>query len=132
MASNYGKYLLGGANLFSGFSSIVSGNDQASLLEEQGALTKDDYYRQANLVRESGQRTRAKQTMEYISAGVEIVGTPALVMKETISKSLAKATSLEITGRNLERLYKRKAGTTESQGMSQLISSILTTGALFI
>mgnify|MGYP001499292314 CR=1 FL=1 len=132
MASNYGKLLFGGANIFGGISSFMSSREQASLLEEQGALTKDDYYRQAALVRESGQRTRAKQTMEYISSGVEIVGTPQLMLKETISKSLAQAGALEVTGRNYERLYSRKSRTTESQGMSQLITSILETGALLI
>jgi hypothetical protein len=132
MATIWGKSLQAGALGLSGISSAISGFQNASLLEEQGALTKDDYYRQAALVKEEGFRTRSKQTMEYISSGVEIVGTPQLVLKETLSKSFAKANSLEVTGRNYERLYNKKAKQSESEGMTSLISSIVMGGALFL
>jgi hypothetical protein len=132
MASFWGKSLQASAFGLSGVSSAISRFQNASLLEEQGALTKDDYYRQAALVKEEGFRARSKQTMEYISSGVEIVGTPQLVLKETLSKSFAKANSLEVTGRNYERLYKRKAKQSQSEGMTQLVESIMMGGALFI
>lgn len=127
-----GKALSAGAQLYAGFSALSSAMDSASLLEEQGALTRDDYERQAALVKEEGHRVRAKQTMEYITAGVEIAGTPQLVLKETMSKSLAKASSLQVTGRNTQRLYNRKAQITQNEGRSQMISSILSAGAEFI
>lgn len=132
MATIWGKSLQAGALGLSGVSSAISGLQSASLLEEQGALTKDDYYRQAALVKEEGFRARSKQTMEYISSGVEIVGTPQLVLKETLSKSFAKATSLEVTGRNYARLYNKKANQSKSEGMASLISSIVMGGALFV
>lgn len=122
---NAGKAIQGTAQIYAGVSAYQSALGQASLLEEQGSLTRDDYFRQANLVREEGHRFRAKQTMDFISAGVEIVGTPQLVLKETLSKSTAKAGSLDVTGANYEKLYKRKADITRNEGMASMISGAL-------
>ena len=128
----WGKLIGAGASIFSGISALDAANDNASLLREQGALTRDDYFRQAALVREDGQRTRAKQTMQYISNGVEAVGTPTAVLRETLSKSSAKAGALETTGMNYERLYNRKAKITKKEGMSTLISDVMGAAALFV
>jgi hypothetical protein len=117
---NPGNWLVAGADIFAGISALNSANEMASLLEEQGSLTKDDYFRQASLVKEEGKRVRAKQTMEYVSSGVEMVGTPLLVLKETLSKSMAKAGALETTGKNYQNLYNRKADITKNEGMSTL------------
>lgn len=117
-----------GANLYSGISALQSANSTASLLEEQGYLTRDDYFRQAGLVREEGQRFRAKQTMDYISAGVEIAGTPQLVLKETLSKAGAKASSLETTGMNYQALYNRKAKIVRSEGRASMIQGVMGAG----
>jgi len=131
-SSSFGKYLLAGADVFSGFSSYFSGKRVASVLDQQGALTQNDYYRQANLVREEGHRFRAKQTMQYISSGVEVVGTPLLVMKETMTKAAAKARALEVSGRNANKMYKMKASQAKEEGMASLISGVLSAGSLFI
>jgi len=122
---NPGNLLQGAAQIYGGIATYQSSLEQASLLEEEGALTRDDYRRQASLTREEGRRFRAKQTMDFISSGVEIVGTPQLVLRETLSKSVAKAGSLETTGANAERLYKRKADITRNEGMASMIGGIL-------
>jgi hypothetical protein len=129
---SFGKVLGAGASLFGGYSSFISNYESASLFEEQGALTRDDYFRQASLTREQGDRIRAKQTMEYVGAGVELAGTPMLMLKETMSKARAKARSQEITGINTERLYNKKADIQKEEGMSSLVSSILTGAALLL
>ena len=129
---SWGKLITAGADVFAGVNALNSANESASLLEEQGALTKDDYFRQASLVREEGQRTRAKQTMEYVSSGVEAIGTPLLVLKETISKSQAKAGALETIGINYKNLYGKKAEITRNQGRATLISDVLQGAAQLI
>lgn len=123
---SWGKLITAGADVYAGISAFNSANDEASLLQDQGKLTQDDYFRQAALTREEGQRTRAKQTMEYVSSGVGIAGTPLLVLKETLSKSMAKAGSYETTGVNYANLYNRKAQITKNEGMATLISDVLT------
>lgn len=126
---DWGKLISAGAKLFEGISAFGAKDESASLFEEQGALTRDDYFRQAALVRDEGKRTRSKQAMDYISSGVELSGTPLLVLKETLSRSMARASSYETTGLNYEKLYNRKAKSTEEEGMSSLISSVLSVGA---
>ena len=128
----FGNILSAGASIYGGISAYQSSLDTASLMEEQGALTRDDYMRQANLVRDEGRRFRAKQTMDYISSGVEIAGTPQLVMKETLSKYTTKAGALDVTGANYSRLYKRKAQITKNEGRAQLISGIMSGAAQII
>lgn len=127
-----GTSLVAGGNLLSGVSSLISGLENASLLKEQGALTKDDYFKQADLVRDEGHRTRAKQTMEYISSGVEAVGTPQLVARETLKKYTQAAGSLETTGTNYERLYSKKAKMAKQEGYAAFASSIIKTGAALL
>jgi hypothetical protein len=120
-----GGIISGIGSMYAGVSAYKSAFGEASLLEEQGALTRDDYYTQAALVRDEGHRTRAKQTMEYVSAGVEVVGTPLLVLRETLSRSYARASSYEKTGVAAMNLYNRKAQITRNEGKAALISGVL-------
>jgi hypothetical protein len=120
-----GELIKGYGQMYAGYSTYKSAFSEASLLEEQGALTRDDYYKQAALVRDEGHRLRAKQTMEYVSAGVEVIGTPLLVLRETLSRSYARASSYEKTGVAAMNLYNRKAQITRNEGKAALISGVL-------
>jgi len=120
-----GQLIQGIGRIYAGYSAYKSAFGEASLLEEQGSLTRDDYFKQAALIKDSGERLRAKQTMDYVSAGVEVVGTPLLVLKETLSRSYARASSYETTGGNYQALYNRKAKIMRSEGRAALISGIL-------
>jgi len=119
-------------NIFAGISALDAANENASLLEQQGLLVRDDYNKQAALTREEGSRIRAKQTMEYISSGVEVVGTPQLVLKETLSKTMAKAGALEVTGAGYSRLYSKKAQITRKEGQAALVSGVMSAAASLI
>lgn len=123
--ANYGALISGAGQMYAGYSAYKSAFAEASLLEEQGALTRDDYYKQAALVRDEGHRLRSKQTMEYISAGVEAIGTPLLVARETLSRSYARGSSYEKTGVAAMNLYRRKAQITRNEGKAALISGVL-------
>lgn len=127
-----GGALQAGGSLISGWSSLLSGLENSSLFKEQGALTRDDYYKQAALVRDEGHRIRAKQTMEYVSSGVEVVGTPQMVLRDTLRQSLKQAKSLETTGVNIENLYRKKAKTAKREGYAAFASSILQAGAALV
>lgn len=114
----------------SGISSLISGLSQAGLIEEQGALSRSDYYRKAALTRDEGSRLRAKQAMGYISSGIELVGTPQLVMKETMMKARAEAKAQEITGDNIYALAQKNAANKRMEGVSSLIGSVLQIGSI--
>ena len=120
-----GQLIQGAGQIYSGYSTYKAAFGEASLLEEQGRLTRDDYFRQAALVKDAGERLRSKQTMEYISSGVEVVGTPLLVLRETLSRSYARASSYETTGQNMLDLYNRKAKIMRKEGKAALISGVL-------
>jgi hypothetical protein len=120
-----GELISGIGSIYAGVSTYKAAFGEASLLEEQGALTRDDYYKQAALVRDDGHRTRAKQTMEYISAGVEVAGTPLLVLRETLSRSYARASSYERTGTAAMDLYNKKASIMRKEGKAALVSGVL-------
>ena len=120
-----GELISGAGKIYAGISTYRSAFSEASLLEEQGALTRDDYYKQASLIRDEGHRLRAKQTMEYVSSGVEVIGTPLLVAKETLSRSYARGSSYEKTGQAAMDLYNRKAKIMRKEGKAALISGVL-------
>lgn len=124
-----GGIITGLASLYGGITAYSNSLEMASLLEEQGALVQGDYNRQAALVRDAGYRTKQKQLMEFVSSGVEIQGTPLLVLRETGKKAEAVAGSYEFTGQQYSDLYKKKAKITKSEGKAELISSILAAGA---
>ncbi len=118
--------LLGaGASLYSGIASYQISKGQSSMLEEQGALAKEDYDRQAKAVRDDAYRLRQKQTMDYISMGVEIQGTPLLLMKETEIQSEYDASYLEEVGARVESLYKKRAKIARQEGVAALVSGIM-------
>lgn len=129
---NYGSLLSGAGSLYSGISSYMSSFETASLLREQGALARQDYDRQAALVSDKGYRFRAQQTMAYVSSGVEISGTPLLVLKETLVKSRVQADALQTTGANIQTLYGKKASIVKKEGRASLISGLLSAGGSFI
>lgn len=116
-------------NVFAGTYGLLSSLTEAKSLKEQGKVAQSDYLLQAKLVREEGHRIRAKQTMEYLGSGVDIAGTPQLVLKETLSRAAAKAHSLEITGSNVNTLYRNKARTVRNEGVASLVSNLFSAGA---
>lgn len=121
-----GNLLIGAAQIAGGVMAQDSAYANASLMEGQGLLTREDYNKQALLVDDEGKRFRAKQTMDYISSGVEMVGTAQLVAKETLFMSQAKSRSLRSTGAAMQTLAQKKAEITRSEGRAALISGALT------
>lgn len=113
------------ASIYGGYSAYQSAKKQASLMEDQGLLQREDYYRQAAITRDDGQRLRAQQAMEYISSGVEIQGTPLLVLAETAKLAETEAKYLERTGQAISDLANANAKITRKEGKSQFLSSIL-------
>lgn len=120
-----GELIKGYGQAYAGYRTREAMFGEASLLEQQGSLARDDYYKQAALVRDEGHRLRAKQTMEYVSSGVEVIGTPLLVLRETLSRSYARAYSYEKTGEATKQLYDRKAAIMRKEGKAAFVSGVL-------
>lgn len=113
-----------GTSLYAGYSAQKSAKKQASLMEEQGALQRDEALREAARIRDDGYRFKQEQGMAYISSGVELAGTPLLVMAETSKLAEAEAAATEKRGYAESDLSNAQAKITRSEGKSQMIASI--------
>lgn len=122
LAAAAGTKIAGG--LISGVSAMSAANKEAALTVDQGLISRNDYYRQAAITYDEGYRLQHKQEMEYIGAGVEIMGTPLLVMAETISKTEKERDWLKSRGDKEYDLAKLKARNLKNQGKAALVSSI--------
>lgn len=127
-----GLLLLAAASLTSGYSNMKAANSQSMFEGLQGQATQLDYEHKSYLALDAGYRLSQQQAMEYIGAGVEIQGTPLLMLKETARKTEVEAASIRRTGGNINSIAQMNAGTTKSQGRSGMISSILTTGGYLL
>lgn len=128
----YGSILTGAADLFSGIDALLQSKESSKLLKEEGTLVKADYFRQAKLVREDGTRVRSKQAMQYLGAGVELVGTPLLVLRQTLMDATERAESFQTAGIRAEDKFNRQAKQARRAGRAALIKGIASAGAAFI
>lgn len=110
--------------VYSGVSSYQSGKASAKLQKEQGALQLEEGLFEASRVRDEGYRYQQEQMMQYIGAGVEIKGTPLLVMADTVAKAEEEAKATEKRGYALEEFASKQAKITTSQSRASLIASV--------
>jgi hypothetical protein len=113
-----------GTSLYSGYSAKQSSKKQASLMEAQGALQREEAYIDADLILNDGKRFKNEQAMAYISSGVEVQGTPLLLMRETEIESEYEAYRKRKQGDAQMNLANTQAGITRSEGRAQMIASI--------
>lgn len=120
-----GKATKGVGSYYTGGVTYLTSLESASLLKEQATLSREDYYKQANLVLEDSVRVRSKQAMDYIASGVELSGTALLVLKETATQGRAQSANLRATGRNTEVLLQAQAKIKKQEGIAGLVSGII-------
>jgi hypothetical protein len=123
-----GLLLLAASSLYSGYAQLQSSKNQAKLTELNGQALQDDADHKALVFLDEGYRLRQQQAMDYIGAGVEIMGTPLLVMLETKRRTEVAAASIVRTGKNENVISQANASAMRSTGRSSMISSLLTAG----
>ena len=123
-----GLVLLAASSLYSGFSSMQSASQTAQWQRTEGALTQQDYEHQAYMTLDEGYRLRQQQAMEYIGGGVEIQGTPLLMLAETKRRTEVEAEWVRRRGRNENTIANQRASITQSEGRSAFISSMFSAG----
>ena len=110
--------------IYGGISAKKSADKQSSLMEQQGQLQYEDALREADRILDDGRRFQQEQMMAYISSGVEISGTPLLVLSETQKLAAEEAAWTETHGVNERSLSQAQAKITKSEGQAALIGSI--------
>ena len=113
-----------GTSLYSGAQANKAAKKQAALQEEQGQIQLQEALVEAAQIRQEGERTKQEQMMQYIGSGVEIQGTPLLVMAETTKLANTEAVATEKRGYAQGDLANAKAKITRSEGKAQMIASI--------
>lgn len=113
-----------GTTVYSGYQANQSAKKSASLQEQQGALNRDEALQEASRIRDEGFRFKQEQMMQFVGAGVEITGTPLLLMRETEIQANAEAAATEKRGYAESDLANANAKITRSEGRAQLISSL--------
>jgi len=116
-------------SIYTGVTSLTAANRTAKDLEYQGQIALDEAFRDASIIREEGRNFAATQSLQYIGAGVELVGSALITMEQTRKYAESEAMATEQRGGAQANLANRKASVTRSQGRAALIGSIFDAGA---
>ena len=108
-----------------GIQAKKSSKTQASMILEEGEYQKAESYRSARLVREEANSFAQDQKMQYISAGVEVYGTPTTVIKDTIRQGNEEGVALEKQGDRLLSKAQAEAKAVTKQGKNQMYQGII-------
>lgn len=116
-----------------GFSSKSAAGVEAQLMRDQGALSRQEAEREAQLHERSGHKFVERQTMAYAKSGVlPTEGSPLLILDETRRAVKEEASAMRSRGLAIQRLYGLKANSVSNAGRNALLGSIgsaLATGA---
>lgn len=113
-----------GAQIFQGVQAKKSADKHAGLIEDQGLIEQRSYERQAIVALDEGYRLRQQQAVDFINAGVALIGTPLLVLAETAKQTEISARELRTTGKSVRDVSRASAKIGRSEGKAALISSV--------
>jgi hypothetical protein len=127
----FGSTLQAAGSIFSGVSAYGASRQAAEQLKAQGAVSFAESIRSANIIREEGAKFAAKQSLQYIGAGVQLVGTPLITTAQTKKYAETEARAVERRGRNLRSLADSQAQAKKDEGRAALIGGIVNTVGAF-
>ena len=113
------------AKVYSGYSKNKSLREEGMLQEEQGAIFYKESLRDANIIRHEGQVFLQKQSLQYLSSGVELGGSALITLKQTELYAEEAAKTTERRGKAGYDLAKRKNEIAGNEGTASLISGFL-------
>ena len=129
MALGLGLVLGALGSLYTGTTSLNESNEAAVNQEYQGRLALDEALRDASIIREDGRRFMKYQSLQFIGAGVELVGSALITMEQTIKSSRTEAEAVTNRGNAQADLAFREADTTRAKGRAALFSGIFSAGS---
>lgn len=113
-----------GGTLLAGYNAKQAARREASALEAQGLMLRDEYAKEAQNRANEVRKFKAKQKLAFLSNGVQITGTPQLVLDETTREGQDEVNALTKRGNAYADLAYRKAGIMRDEGRSAFIGSI--------
>lgn len=128
---DFGTALLMGSSLFSGFSAYRSSSARADSLERQGTILYQEAQRDANIIREEGERFAATQSLQFISNGFELTGSALITLEQTRKYADTEATATERRGRAQYALAYEESSILRREGFASIVSGVLGAGAAY-
>ena len=113
-----------GAQIAGGISAKKASDKQAEAERRQGILALQEAEEQAERERIEGDRFRARQKMMFIASGVDLAGSPLLVLEDTRIEIEKRVESILRRGRAEESFFKQTAESTTARGKAALVQGL--------
>lgn len=117
-----------GASIAGGISANRAANREASALEEQGRIAREEANREAQLHAADVRRFQRTQAVAFTKNGVTLAGSPLLVLDDTVARGQEEVDSIVRSGDAQGRLYNQNASQARSKGRSALLGGIVSAG----
>ena len=112
----------------SGFQKNKAAKAEASLLEEQGQIARDEADAEASRVAEANSKFIKRQKLAFLKNGVSLAGSPLLILDESQAESAKQVAAIQKSGQSQQTLAQRKAKITKSAGRAALVGSVFQAG----
>jgi len=119
-------------SLYTGITTLRASNERASDIESQGRFLLSEALRDAAIIREEGRTFAANQSLQFIGAGVELVGSALITMAQTVKFADTEAAAKEAQGRAGAQLAGKQAEVQRAEGRGAFVGSIIKGGAALI
>lgn len=116
---------MAGSSIYSGIQADKAAKKQASAIEEQARITREESEVAAGQKETERRKFLAEQRMAYLASGVSLEGTPLLVGDETFKEFQLEIDSIRRSGSAQASYLETEASTTRSTGRAQLVAGVL-------
>jgi hypothetical protein len=111
------------ADILSGMLSNIESQIEAEFLLTQGTLAKQETLLNAERQAKNSDKLRRKQKMLFIKAGVDLVGTPLLVLEETRSEAEAELEAANSRAASLFNVAQGRSAALRRGGRARLVGA---------
>jgi len=127
-----GKALTVAGTLASGFSQYKTGKENEAIQKENEALARQATEDKLREKRRRITRDLGTQRSQFLSSGVELEGSPLLVLEETLRLGEEDLTAIKTTGTSQERQAKLRGRAARTKGRGALFGSLFKAGSTLL
>jgi hypothetical protein len=115
-------------NAYGGIASYMLSRQSSRLMVAQADFIYTQELRNARIVEEEGDKFAAEQSLQYLSAGVEITGSALLTLKQTKKYAKTEAENVRLVAGKEKEYTEQQAKIVGRQGKASMISGLLGAG----
>ena len=117
-----------GAQIFSGASQKQAADDQASLIQEQARIQREETGAEVTRRTEERNRFIAKQKVAFLASGIGLAGSSIIVLEDSFKQFNIEIAAIKRSGSAQARLLERQAEVTKKTGRAALIGGVIGAG----